>query len=93
MWIRSQNKSILINANNITIRPIKPHAIISYFGKDELDFYLFGEYESKERALEVLDMIESQLRISTGYTVHEMHLGDNGYNERKLKTVFEMPKE
>lgn len=58
LWIRSQNKETLIKANDITI---EQNMIIGYFDKDTEYEYL-GTYKSKERALEVLDEIQSKIK-------------------------------
>lgn len=73
MWIRSQSKRLLINVDVISVH-INVH--------DDCDDYLIrgggyelGRYSSKEKALEVLDYIQSEIQ-------------SNVYNEQ---TVFEMP--
>lgn len=66
IWIRSQDKENLIKVDNIQYKFIKGdlytgvrghHYIKTYY--DELK--ILGEYETKERALEVLDEIQNIL--------------------------------
>ena len=64
MWIRGQKRDCLINANDICIYEI------DYDGKKEFefrnygfgdDYYILGNYSSKEKALKVLDKIHETL--------------------------------
>lgn len=95
MWIRSQNKECLIKLDDY----------INYFYDDEENehgigshMFTLGVYESKERALEVLNMIEDVLIAR-----YRMDLCNNassifrGYGQEEIKktirkiTIFEMP--
>ncbi|MGJ0961693.1 hypothetical protein ACR75P_08410 [Faecalicoccus pleomorphus] len=80
MWIRGQKRDCLINANDICIYEI------DYDGKKEFefrnygfgdDYYILGNYSSKEKALKVLDKI------------HEALLSDLEMN----LDVFQMPQD
>lgn len=80
MWIRGQKRDCLINANDICIYEI------DYDGKKEFefrnygfgdDYYILGNYSSKEKALKVLDK------------VHETLLSDLEMN----LDVFQMPQD
>ena len=89
MWIRSQDKKLLINTDVVTIeQPMfgnySGSPIFTYIsGK----FNLLGTYKSEERALEVLDMIES--RIIKGDKFDSINR-----NKRVTKEfVFQMPEE
>lgn len=57
LWIRSQNGENLIRCNDIAIQG---NRIVGYFAK-ETEYENLGIYESKERALEVLDEIQELL--------------------------------
>ena len=61
MWIRTQNKEVLVYANNFYIMKTRAEEKyeISYFDGDS--FVKLGFYKSKERALEVLDEIQKLL--------------------------------
>ena len=95
MWVRSQNKECLIKLDDY----------INYFYDDEENehgigshMFTLGVYESKERALEVLNMIEDVLIAR-----YRMDLCNNassmfrGYGQEEIKktirkiTIFEMP--
>lgn len=54
LWIRSQNKEILIKCNDIAI---KDNGIVGYFDKEK-EYEDLGVYKTKNRALEVLDEIQ-----------------------------------
>lgn len=69
MWIRSQSKRLLINADVISVH-ISVH--------DDCDDYLIrgggyelGRYSSKEKALRVLDGIQNQIEYKN-IEVHQM---------------------
>lgn len=61
MWIRIQNKEGLVYANNFYIMKTKVEEKyeISYFDGDS--FVKLGFYKSKERAIEVLDEIQTHI--------------------------------
>lgn len=69
LWIRSQDKEKLISCNDIVINNhrydtmnehgnrimhFKGYEIIGYFDKNT-EYEILGTYETKERALEILD--------------------------------------
>ena len=75
IWIRSQNKEILMNLEYFEIQ--EPNyeevkAVIFSSG------YILGRYSTKEKALKVLDMIET-------------HLEDLEYKIHNREFVFQMP--
>jgi hypothetical protein len=95
MWIRSQDKMELVPINS------KLYIPISKTGEDFGIFHeetMLGHYKSKERALEVLNMIEDVLIAR-----YRMDLCNNassmfrGYGQDEIKktirkiTIFEMP--
>ncbi len=61
IWIRSQNKELLNNCNNLQIvQDIDFHIVES---KNVYDHYLLlGSYFSKEKAIKVLDMIQQFIK-------------------------------
>lgn len=67
MWIRSQNKEVLIKATKVAY--VGEAGIL---GNDEGDgtFTILGEYSTKEKALKVLDMIQ-ELILYTYYGGNE----------------------
>ena len=73
MWIRSQSKETLLKATKIFIHDNQVFASMED-GFDEM----VGEYKSKERALEVLDEIQTEI---------------SNYVGTMAQIVYEMPKE
>lgn len=61
MFIRSQNRDVLLNVNDICFNKLNIHSEIIYqfrcYGYGD-DYYILGEYSTEEKALKVLDMIQ-----------------------------------
>lgn len=77
MWIRSQSKKVLLNVNQVTINNTKDESEYYIHGYSERGIDILGIYSTEEKALEVLDYIQSEIQ-------------SNVYDEQ---TVFEMPKD
>lgn len=77
MWIRSQNKQVIMKPKNIRLKEIEEndYRILERINKEE-DLIL-GIYSTKEKALKVLDKIHETLNYEL-----EMNLD-----------VFQMPQE
>lgn len=74
MFIRSQNKEMLINANNIRIiSDSRSYDIICDFYDGY--YYYLGEYSTKEKAFLVLDMIE-KVAMYPGNSLFQMPQDD-----------------
>lgn len=72
LWIRSQNKKMLIKSKKIAIEENKDSdecIIVNY--TENLEWCNLGIYKTKERALEVLDEIENFL-INDNCIVYQM---------------------
>ena len=85
MWIRSQDRKTLAKVTRLavvgrTIQNLPATGI-------EDDYDIMGKYESEERAVEVLDNIQSQLRSAV-----EVVRGVSSDNY-KQHYVFQMPEE
>lgn len=85
MWIRSQDKKTLAYCTRLivagrTIQNLPPTGI-------EDDYDVMGVYESPERAMEVLDNIQSQLQSAV-----EVIRGVSGKNY-KQHFIYQMPEE
>lgn len=85
MWISSQDKTILKDCNCLVIGLKKPTAIYEVINQN-INIYL-GEYESHERAKEVLHQIRRQ--IETNISADTVIRGVKTVSE----TVFQMPRE
>lgn len=81
MWIRTQDKETLINVNCIDMYNINKHKWII----EACDSNNLGTYESKERALEVLDEIQEKI-INLEYGKAYKCLMPN-------EVVYQMPEE
>lgn len=81
--IRSQDRTILIEVNEIHVSGNEREL----WHQDRLVSYKLGEYASKERTLEVMDMIQQRIISGTKY--------DTIWNgTRTIKDhVFQMPEE
>lgn len=83
MWIRNQDKTILIDVNNFIIDE-SDYSITSML-KNRPSIAL-GRYSSKERALEVLDEIQKEIEQPlTEITSFDV--------KSQYQNVFQMPKE
>lgn len=79
MWIRSQDKELLVYAKRLMVLG---NRVVSFvrFNIEGDDYDLLGEYESDDKAIEVLDKIQNSLRINIRSTGN-------------YATIFEMPLE
>ena len=98
LWIRSQDKEVLTKCNNLCYMSRKD--VLYYLSVDDLtddmehfvwspDGAILGVYKSKERALEVLDEIQNNIK-SFCILKHT----DNSFNENNEYigcNVYEMP--
>lgn len=78
MWIRSQDRKALLNVNQVLISPSVDGSI--YYINDSLgeESNVLGIYTSEEKALKVLDEINSLLDVTE-------------FDVSNLPIVFEMP--
>ena len=96
LWIRSQDRMNLVQIKQISINYYNKKQIIANYKPDQYEnsgcyYELLGIYETKERALEVLDEIQN---------IFSLNLINKSYNEadlflkaKMLDSVYEMPKE
>ena len=92
LWIRSQSREELIKIHNVSINNDNYIIgnIISDDNKSICDYWILGMYDTKERALEVLDEIQQRL-----IDLQTLEIASDFYKETKrcLDNVYEMPKE
>lgn len=81
MWIRSQNRIVLINADKFIVS--KEHEVFRIYSVN----YFLGEYSTEEKAMKVMDMIEDAII----YCEAMMNIDTIFFDERKI--VFQMPKD
>ena len=90
MWLRSQNKEMLINANNIRIiSDSHSYDIICDFYDGE--YYYLGEYSTKEKALKVMDMIQNAI-TGTRFEFTDI-VRDCDLAGIEIHNVFNMPQD
>lgn len=86
MLIRSQNKQRIFNMDTIThIRADEDNDICVYF---QGQFYIIGNYSTREKALKVLDMIEA--RINEPVYINDI---GNGEYAKYFHPSFHMPQD
>ena len=95
LWIRSQDRMELINCSQVESIYVEDN-YIKYFTRD--DNYNIGKYKSEERALEVLDEIQTILRgkYATSFDYKTSLKGfkpEDIEHMLELMAVYEMPKE
>lgn len=95
MWIRSQDKRILQKVDNIFLDANYGNKRISTYDGNNTEL---GTYKTKERALEVLDMIENTLIARRMIDIYgnnsALFNGISGENIKKTfntTAVFDMP--
>ena len=90
MWVRSQNKEILINANSFRIiEEFNSYCIVYDFYDGEL--YYLGEYSTKEKAMKVMDMIQNAI-TGTRFEFTDI-VRDCDLAGIEIHNVFNMPKD
>ena len=86
MWIRSQNKELLVDTKTLGIK----HEVNDYcqiLFKEFIDKYIvLGEYSTTEKALKVLDMVQETIEYGNKTIKKEKH-------ELHTNKVFEMPQD
>lgn len=90
MWLMSQNKEVLVNVNDVCFYEVKKDSKIFYqfrcYGYG-VDYYILGEYSTKEKSLKVMDMIEEEIiKCEAMITVDNVSFYDR-------KVVFQLPAE
>lgn len=86
LWVRSQDKEILVKVNNLSLALNKDETceIINSF--EDHQCWELGTYTTKERALEVLDEIHEHIE-----KYGETYLQENGL--KHYGNVYQMPSE
>ena len=81
MWIRTQDKEMIMNCSAVGIGLEEQTTIWS-------GGYVLGTYSTKEKALKVLDMIEDRINQNEEFAAQGER--DHGYI-RLIKFVYQMP--
>lgn len=91
LWIRSQNKDILMKVDNLLIDSEKNVIFTHKFINNKEVTYTLGKYKTKERALEVLNKIESIYNFTLTNDTYEH--ADLYIKTLMLPRFYDMPEE
>ncbi len=94
MFIRSQNRDVLVNVNDICFNKLNIHSEIIYqfrcYGYGD-DYYILGEYSTEEKAMKVLDMIQNAI-TGTRFEFTDI-VRDCDLAGIEIHNVFNMPQD
>lgn len=94
MWLISQNKDVLVNVNDICFYEVNKDSEIIYqfrcYGYGD-DYYILGEYSTKEKAMKVMDMIKNAI-TGTRFEFTDI-VRDCDLAGIEIHNVFNMPKD
>ena len=94
MWVKNQNKDALVNVNDICFHKLNIHSEIIYqfrcYGYGD-DYYILGEYSTKEKAMKVMDMIQNAI-TGTRFEFTDI-VRDCDLAGIEIHNVFNMPKD
>lgn len=96
MFIRSQNKEILIDANTIYLDSSIKNSYRINACSNTAPYFMIGEYSTKEKAMKVLDMIQKQIVFcSESYEIVRPILKSDPFEPywKKREVVFNMPQD
>jgi len=85
LWIRSQDKTKILKVVAITAK----EGFINGFSANNEYYSNIGEYQTKERALEILDEIQDLMRFQK----FEQPIGDGWISVENNTVLYMMPKE
>ena len=81
MWIRSQNRNVLVNADKFSVS--KEHEVFRIYSVNSF----LGEYSTEEKAMEVMNMIQRRIELAIKfYEIASVFSNESEY-------VFNMPKD
>lgn len=97
MWIRSQDKGYLVKSPiiDIDIKKNEVYILDRTYAKEPFIGRILGVYKSKERAIEVLDEIDSKIMMNKVIEIYS-NLGDLTFANRanySYTPIYQMPKE
>lgn len=86
MWIRSQNKELLVDTKTLGIKHEVDDFCQILFKEFSDQYIVLGEYSTTEKALKVLDMIQEKI-------MHGNRLIKKDKYDLRIDAVFEMPQD
>lgn len=93
MWLRSQSKDVLVNINEVCFYKMKKDSKFIYqfrcYGYG--NYYILGEYSTKEKAMKVMDMIQNAI-TGTRFEFTDI-VRDCDLAGIEIHNVFNMPKD
>ena len=97
MWIRSQDKEYLVKSPiiDIDIKKNEVYILDRTYAKEPFIGRILGVYKSKERAIEVLDEIDSKIMMNKVIEIYS-NLGDLTFANRANYTytpIYQIPEE
>lgn len=94
MWIRTQNKCILANANSFRIRKDGIDDWVYYAINGNYDRYEqeLGIYSTKEKALKVLDEIQTCIMTEHQFCTEDVNCIGK-YFTKEWKEIYQMPQD
>ena len=85
LWIRSQDKRILVEVDEVYLNANYNNKVICY--ERNRESVNLGRYKSKERALEILDEIHNMdIENNPNFMVNE-------YRHKPIRVVYTMPQD
>lgn len=91
MWIRSQTKNALVNINFMCMCNESDGWVI-YCESPGGVTYRLGVYSSEEKALKVLDEIQTCIMTEHQFRIDELNCTRN-YFGKEYKEIYQMPKD
>jgi hypothetical protein len=90
MWIRNQDRTALLDCDNFEVESYSdaPHEVVTLHSRTNITVGL-GVYSSKEKALKVLDEIQSVIEDKQFRTIDNVGCGD--YVLHNGVQIYEMP--
>ena len=90
MWIRSQDLYTLIKCERLSIRQSvsRSHCVIGN------ECVVLGEYSTEEKALKVLDEIQTSIRTEHEFCTEDVNSNCIGkYFTKEWKEIYQMPQD
>lgn len=94
-WIRSQDSQVLVELKAISFqKEDSSHRknIVHGWVDGEL-YFVLGEYQTPERALQVIDEIQNILTNASSYETHQTSSASGWLTTEHNEVVYQMPKE
>lgn len=94
MWIRTQNNYILANVNSIRICKCDLDGCVYYSIHGHYDRYeqSLGYYSTKEKALRVLDEIQTSIMTEHRFCTEDVNCIGK-YFTKEWKEIYQMPQD